>query len=112
MLGAAVSYLLVLPSGGWTVQTYRLLTGGCLVSLPAARRLECPTHCIAARRIPSAVLLLGAAVSCFLLPGGSNLLVLSRGAVVSGLVVLPPGGLSAQTYRLLTGGCLVSLPAA
>ena len=40
MLGAAVSYLLVLPSGSWTVQTYRLLTGGCLVSLPAARRLE------------------------------------------------------------------------
>ena len=77
-----------------------------------ARRLECPTHCIAARRIPSAVLLLGAAVSCFLLPGGSNLLVLPRGAVVSGLVVLPPGGLSVQTYRLLTGGCLVSLPAA
>ena len=67
----------------------------CCLELPRpiwrfdAQSLECPTHCIAAQRTPSAVLLLG--------------------AVVSELIVLPPGGWSVLTCFLLPEGCRVCL---
>ena len=67
---------------GWRVRLSVLLPGG---SHLLSCCLESPTHCIAARRIPSAVL--------------------PRGAVASELVVLPPGGWSVLTCRLLPGGC-------
>ena len=81
----------------------------CCLELPRpiwrfdAQSLECPTHCIAAQRIPSAVLLLGAAVSelIVLSPEGWSVYLPTAWSCHVRFGVLMPGGLSVRLTLLL-----------
>ena len=93
-----------------------LLPGGCPVS-PAARRMPYLTCFLLPGGCPVSLLPGGCPVSLLpggclisLLPGGCHLSIFPCGAVVSDLLVLPPGDWSVLTCRLLIERCRVSLP--